>query len=171
MVFLPRMVGVIQPLTISRGVKVGFLKVKDEFQVSTAVTSQTSFTATSTPEETDSKVASTSPNLETDAPPGIPELLRIRTALDFILSSYLPPRLKAALTEALESNTIIDFAPLNSHLAHLSELRAEVFALCSISASLSHKRPMEDDDEAVQAREGRKRKRKGGRRRVGESRS
>jgi hypothetical protein len=106
----------------------------------------------------DSKTSSTSAHPEIDAPCGIPELLRLRTALDFILSSYLPHHLKAVLTKTLESNTIIDFAPLNSHLAHLSELRAEVFALRSISANLSHKRPMEDDDEAAQAREEKKRK-------------
>jgi len=129
-----------------------------EFQTSTATTSQSSFTSTPTAEEIDNKASSTSANPEIDAPPGIPELLRIRTALDFILSSYLPPHLKAAITKVLESNTIIDFTPLNSHLAHLSELRAEALALRSISANLSYKRHMEDDDEAAQAREEKKRK-------------
>ena len=129
-----------------------------EFQASTAATSQTSFTSTPIPEEKDSMVTSTLANLEIDAPPGIPELLRIRTALDFILSSYLSPHQKATVTKTLESNTVIDFAPLNSHLAHLSELRTEAFALRSISANLSHKRPMEEDDEASQAREEKKRK-------------
>lgn len=133
-------------------------QASSEFQTSIATTSQTSFTSTPIPEERDNMVASTLANLEMDAPSGIPELLRIRTCLDFILSSYLPPHLKADLTKALESNTVIDFTPLNSHLAHLSKLRAEAFALRSISANLSQKRPMEDDDEAAQVREEKKRK-------------
>lgn len=128
-----------------------------EFQTSTATTSHTSFTSTPTPEEMDSRTASASASPEIDAPPGIPNLLRLRTALDFILSSYLPPHLKAVLTKILDSNTVIDFTPLNSHLAHLSQLWAEEFALSSISANLSRKRPMEDD-EAAQAREEKRRK-------------
>ena len=84
-------------------------------------------------------------------------LLRIRTALSFMLSSYLPPHLSGRVEEILTSiKSPKDFTPLVSRLEHIADLRAEALALRSFS-DFSRKRDM-PDDEASQARAEKKRK-------------
>ena len=57
------------------------------------------------------------------------------------------------------STTIsIDFKPLETHLAHLNDLKKEAQALRSMSENISRKRGSEDDEEALEKAEAKKRK-------------
>lgn len=83
----------------------------------------------------------------------IAHLLRIRTALNFLLTSYTPPALHKHLQMTFadrSKNTTIDFTPLDKHLAHIASLRTEAQALRSISDNISRKRGVLNDDEAVE---------------------
>lgn len=93
-----------------------------------------------------------------DAPEGIPHLLRLRTAIDFMSSSYLPPSVRALLQSTWSSNSIVDFSPLDKHLQDLAALRSEAQALRSLSDNITRKRGMEDE-EAAAIRAEKKRKR------------
>lgn len=123
-----------------------------ESQVSTAATSIT-------PEseyEAESKPILDPPTI--DAPDGIPKLLRLRVALDFILSSYISPHLRTTLNTHLTTTKTIDFTPLITHLVHLSDLRKEAIALRSLTTNVNRKRGLEEDEEVVAAREEKKRR-------------
>lgn len=124
---------------------------RTESDVSTATTvdSQTTPT-TSFPSTTEDLVAS--PAIET--PPEIPHLLRLRTSLTYLSTSYLPPSLLPAITSAPTP----DFTPLDTHLATLSKLRAEALALRSISDNISRKRGHDEDEGAAMDREEKKRR-------------
>ena len=88
----------------------------------------------------------------------VSQLLRIRTALRFMSSSYLPTTLRSKLEEGLKTTSQISFASLDAHLSHLDALRQEAQALRSLSDNVSRKRTMDDDEEAVEARAEKKRK-------------
>ncbi|KAF2153734.1 hypothetical protein K461DRAFT_292449 [Myriangium duriaei CBS 260.36] len=89
----------------------------------------------------------------------IQHLLRLRTALNFILISYISPSNHAALKSVInDSKSGVDFAPLDAHLKHLETLRKEAQALRSLSDNISRKRRAEDDDEAEELRAEKKRK-------------
>ena len=94
------------------------------------------------------------------ATPEIIHLLRLRTALNFLFSSYVPAVLRTALTVLLASPTTspIDFTPLDSHREDLAKLKQEAQALRSLSDNISRKRSAEDDDEAIEKSEAKKRK-------------
>ncbi|KAL8757308.1 MAG: hypothetical protein Q9184_004240, partial [Pyrenodesmia sp. 2 TL-2023] len=99
-----------------------------------------------------------------DAPPQppVPEniyhLLRMRTALHFILTSYLHPLLAPSIRQTLSStSTPIDFGPLDTHLNHLATLRAKAHASRSLS-DFSRKRNMAEDEEAAEAKAEKRRK-------------
>jgi hypothetical protein len=99
----------------------------------------------------------------TPAPTGPPNeiirLLRIRTAFDFLLRSYLPEGLRIGMSSILEVASPIDFTPLNEHLARITELKKEAQALRSMSDNISRKRnAAEDDEEAAEKAEAKKRK-------------
>jgi Ydr279p protein family (RNase H2 complex component) wHTH domain len=111
-------------------------------------------TATST---TSLSETETKPIPTPSTPNTIIHLLRLRTAITFILSSYLPPHLRSTLKKSLSSTKAIDFSPLDAHLSHLAKLRAEAQALRSLSDNISRKRAYEDD-EAAEARADKKRK-------------
>lgn len=83
-----------------------------------------------------------------DAPEGIADLLRLRTAFSFICSSYLQPHLTATLKGLLSSSdtSLIDFSTLDTHLAHLAKLRQDAMAARSLN-DMSRKRTLEDDEE------------------------
>ncbi|KAL8838763.1 MAG: hypothetical protein Q9170_002012 [Blastenia crenularia] len=81
----------------------------------------------------------------------IVHLLRLRTALNFILSSYVPPSLVSDIKATLLSSSPIDFNSLDAHLNHLAKLRAEAQATRSLS-DFNRKRSMVDDDEAAEAK-------------------
>ena len=101
------------------------------------------------------------PPLET--PPSVPPLLRLRTALTYLTSTYLPPHLHAPLQTLLATPSpshpfIPDFTPLTTHLSALSALRASAAALRSISDNITRKREYAEDEEALAEREEKRRK-------------
>ncbi|KAL1873684.1 hypothetical protein Plec18167_006201 [Paecilomyces lecythidis] len=89
----------------------------------------------------------------------IPRLLRIRTALSFMQSSYLPPHITAKIEKTLVSpESPIDFKPLTDELKRIADLRAEALASRSFG-DFSRKRSAEDDDiDAAEARAEKKRR-------------
>jgi len=106
------------------------------------------------------------------APESIPELLRVRSALSYLLSAYIPNHLSSRLNQTLSSpSSPVDFASLEQHLANLSSLRTEALASRSLS-DFSRKRGMNDDDEAIESRAEKKRKKEEDekRKKAGESR-
>ena len=85
-------------------------------------------------------------------------LLRIRTALSYILSAYVPPTLVATMGALLKSpSSSINFKPLDEHLASLASMRAEALAARSLG-DFSRKRSMYEEDEAVESRAEKKRR-------------
>lgn len=91
--------------------------------------------------------------------PEIERLLRLRTAFNFILASYVPPALHARLRSVLkDSQSGVDFTPLDAHLQRIDELKKEAQALRSLSDNISRKRRSEDDDEAEELRAEKRRK-------------
>lgn len=104
--------------------------------------------ATTTSEATITTI--TSPNAPSSE---IVSLQRLLTAFKFIVHSYLPPPLASTLLTALqEASSGIDFSSLNTHLAHITKLRAEAAASMDLS-SFSRKRGIEDDVEAEERAE------------------
>lgn len=86
-----------------------------------------------------------------DAPAEIAHLLRLRTALQYTLRSYTAPHLATSLIARLSqprdtSNSSIDFAPLDTHLLHISSLRQEARVARSMG-DYSRKRAADDDDD------------------------
>lgn len=89
---------------------------------------------------------------------GIARLLRIRVALSFMQSSYLPAHLSARVDEALSSpESPVDFKPLEERLKHIAELRAEALASRS-AADYTRKRTAEDEDARESRAEKKRRK-------------
>lgn len=127
-----------------------------------AVDSQATNGATATDTTADTAAASvgfSSSEVKPAAPDGIPNLIRLRTALNFIITSYIPTDLRITINKALASpNSPIDFAPLESHLGHLADLKKQAHALRSISDNISRKRTAEDDEGDLEKAEAKKRK-------------
>ena len=94
------------------------------------------------------------PNLQT--PSDIPHLLRIRTALTYLTSSYVPATLRTIIHAHLASTKKFD--ALDTHLAAIAKLKSEAAALRSISDNMSRKRAIEEDEDKVAEREEKKRK-------------
>ncbi|KAI4917767.1 hypothetical protein J4E85_009859 [Alternaria conjuncta] len=114
----------------------------------TTTTSQTSVTTTiTTPDDAPSKRTLTTPA-------EIPHLLRLRTSLTYLLSSYIPPSLRTPLLALLSPR----FTPLDTHLSAISALKSEALSLRSISDNISRKRAIEEDEEKIAEREEKKRK-------------
>ncbi|PVH83144.1 hypothetical protein DL98DRAFT_513433 [Cadophora sp. DSE1049] len=91
-----------------------------------------------------------------DAPDGVAELLRLRTALFFICSAYLAPHIAESLKKLLStSSSTVDFAPLDTHLAHLAKLRQDALASRSLG-DFSRKRSMAAEDGETRAEKKRK---------------
>lgn len=83
-----------------------------------------------------------------NCPESIVRLQRLSTALAFLKSSYIISDLCIKLDELMSApDTPIDFKPLNDHLKHLADLRAEALASRSLG-DFSRKRNAEDDDAA-----------------------
>ncbi|KAF1842193.1 uncharacterized protein K460DRAFT_370178 [Cucurbitaria berberidis CBS 394.84] len=121
---------------------------QSEASVTTSIESQTSVnTSITIPEDIPSK-----PSLHT--PSEIPYLLRLRTSLNYLSSSYIPPTLRSILQDLLAPR----FSTLDTHLSALAKLRSEAAALRSISDNISRKRAIEEDDDKVAEREEKKRK-------------
>ncbi|KAL2162157.1 hypothetical protein VTH06DRAFT_7070 [Thermothelomyces fergusii] len=74
-------------------------------------------------------------------------LQRLRVALDFICSRYVPPAVRAVLDESLaELADPVDFGPLDDHLERLAKLRQE--AAAARSADFSRKRATDEEQDA-----------------------
>ncbi|KAK7192746.1 hypothetical protein DPSP01_006832 [Paraphaeosphaeria sporulosa] len=123
---------------------------RSESESSATITVESHTTATSFTSTTDDLVAK--PAIHT--PPEVPHLLRLRTSLTYLSSSYLPPALHPLIT----SSRTPDFSSLDTHLAALTKLRAEALALRSISDNISRKRGYDEDEGAAMEREEKKRK-------------
>lgn len=120
---------------------------------SEASTAATSFSEDSQVTVTVDKPAEPSP---IDAPDGVVELLRLRTALFFICSAYLAPHITESLKKLLSTSTsIVDFGPLDTHLAHLAKLRQDALASRSLG-DFSRKRSMAAEDGETRAEKKRK---------------
>ncbi|KAI1004477.1 hypothetical protein K3495_g3731 [Podosphaera aphanis] len=81
------------------------------------------------------------------APQEVISLLRLRVALSFILSSYIPPHICDHLQGLISSSTTIDFKPLDDYLVHLANLRHVALSTRSMN-DFSRKRTLADDAEA-----------------------
>ena len=102
----------------------------------------------------------------------IKDALRMRSALSYIISAYIPASLAATLNHQLSSDdSPINFKPLDDHLAHIAKMRSELLASRSLS-DFSRKRSMNEDDEAAETRAEKKKKKEEEekRKKVGESR-
>ncbi|KAL1606994.1 hypothetical protein SLS59_002696 [Nothophoma quercina] len=122
-------------------------------QASTTADAESQATDITTPDEAEVPAKPTLPT-----PEGIPHLLRLRTALTYLTSSYLPPTLASSITTSLSASTTPDFTPLTTHLAVIAKLKTEAAALRSISDNISRKRQFECDEDKIAEREEKKRK-------------
>ena len=85
-------------------------------------------------------------------------LLRMRTALSYMISVYIAPALTATLSSLLSSErSPINFKPLDERLSYIAELRADALASRSLG-DFSRKRSGLEDDEAAESRAEKKRK-------------
>jgi hypothetical protein len=105
------------------------------------------------------------------APEGVLDLLRLRTALFFICSNYIPPHLTEIIKKSIASpNSTVDFAPLEAHLAHLADLRQKALAARQLGG-FSQKRSLEEDEDGEsRAEKKRKVEEEEKRKKAGESR-
>jgi hypothetical protein len=99
------------------------------------------------------------------APASIVHLLRLRTALTYLTTNYIPAHLTLSLPPFL-----IDFTPLTMHLKRLASLREEALASRSLG-DFSRKRAPDDNGEEEESRAEKKRKKEEEerRRKAGES--
>ncbi|KEQ85680.1 hypothetical protein M438DRAFT_354723 [Aureobasidium pullulans EXF-150] len=94
------------------------------------------------------------------APANVTSLLRLRTALNLLLSTYIPSALHTPLNTLLKSSSSpVDFAPLECHLSHIADQKRRAQALRSLSDNISRKRSGVNDEEAEE-REATKRRKK-----------
>ncbi|KAL3427995.1 hypothetical protein PVAG01_01505 [Phlyctema vagabunda] len=121
-----------------------------------ASTAATSFSDTSANSTTLLKLPT--PILQINAPDDVVDLLRFRTALYFICSSYLAPHLSDSIKKMLVSDkTSTNFGPLDAHLAQLAKLRQDALTARSLS-DYSRKRALDEDEESGETRAEKKRK-------------
>jgi hypothetical protein len=118
----------------------------------TEPTSEGSSQSTETPVATtaSAETSATSMNSHRDGvDSSIAALLRIRVALRFIQTSYIPTRLQSLIQPHLQDVKLasIDFEPLDAHLSHITKLRRDAQALRSISDNISRKRSTAEEDE------------------------
>ncbi|KAL9136098.1 MAG: hypothetical protein Q9175_002687 [Cornicularia normoerica] len=85
-------------------------------------------------------------------------LLRLRTALSYIISSYVPPAIARTLNTLISSGkSQVDFTMLDERLANIARMRTEALASRSLG-DFSRKRNMYEDDAAAETRASKKRK-------------
>lgn len=132
-----------------------------ESSISEAVDSQTSTasadsTATNLSTATDVTVpAAVTPIMNADE---LYRLLRLRTALSYIISSYIPVPIAEPLNALISSGqSLLDFRILDQRLADIAQMRAEALASRSFG-DFSRKRSMYEDDDAAETRAENKRR-------------
>ncbi|EAW09606.1 uncharacterized protein ACLA_038160 [Aspergillus clavatus NRRL 1] len=133
---------------------------KQETQSSTtASVSTTVSVSTASGVSTPATEMSTEPSLEgPSATDNLAHILRISTALSFIKESYISPSLNSRLDELLGTpESPLDFIPLQEHLKHIAELRAQALASRSLGDFTRKRGP--DDDDAAESRAEKKRRR------------
>ncbi|MCJ1286948.1 hypothetical protein MMC26_006295 [Xylographa opegraphella] len=138
--------------------------VRDEISVD-ASDSQTSTGTASTPDTRSSDHTTiTIPEtldataIAAETPAEVLGLLRLRVAVTYLVSTYVPAHLATALTHLLDSHTSpIDFGACTRQLAHVAELRAEALASRSVG-DFSWKRGMAEDEGGAESRAAKKRK-------------
>lgn len=127
----------------------------------TTTTTTTKASSVSMPSSTSTPATPAAPaDSQDEAAPksGLRQLLRIRTALSFILSSYTPPHLSSEIENILKSpESPMDFSPLTEHLKHIAELRAKAQEARAMY-DLTRKRGIEDEAEAAEVRAEKRRK-------------
>ena len=132
-----------------------------ESSMSEAIDSQNSTTsedstATSLSTATDMTVpAAVTPMMNTGE---LYHLLRLRTALSYIISSYIPVPIAEPLNALISSGqSLLDFRILDQRLANIAKMRAEALASRSFG-DFSRKRSMYEDDDAAETRAENKRR-------------
>ena len=89
---------------------------------------------------------------------GLYHLLRLRTALSYMISSYVPLAIANVLNTLISSGkSEINFKILDERLAEISKMRAEALASRSLG-DFSRKRSMYEDDDAAETRAEKKRR-------------
>lgn len=119
--------------------------------------------ATTTPADTQTTGATSVVSTPAEDKSGISDdivnLLRMRSALDFLLVSYTPASLRSQVQDALSASTSpIDFAPLTKHLDQIAALKKQAQALRSLSDNISRKRGADDDEDAMEKAEAKRKK-------------
>ncbi|KAF2852270.1 hypothetical protein T440DRAFT_392703 [Plenodomus tracheiphilus IPT5] len=144
---------------VKTALEVPVMSIRREDSTLSAISS----TETVTPDDASTPSASFSTAVESQTSPakpalttpeGIPYLLRLRTSLNYLTSTYLPQTLRPLILSLLAPK----FTTLDIHLAAIAELKSEAAALRSISDNISRKRAIEEDDEKMAEREEKKRK-------------
>lgn len=114
--------------------------------------SSVSTTITSVAEESVTDTADRKSNaLPINAPEGVADLLRLRTASSYLSSNYLTPYLAGVVKRALSFQNSPDFSPLDSHLAHLKKLRQDAVTARSLG-DFTRKRALLEDEEGIMER-------------------
>ncbi|KAM3421729.1 hypothetical protein BST61_g2109 [Cercospora zeina] len=131
-----------------------------ESQPSSGPESQDSATTSTTNTSLETTATSVSTTSTDTEPSAFADLLRIRVALNFILTSYVLPKIKKRIEPLVEDATTtgIDFSPLDNQLAHIAQLKKDAHALRSLSDNISRKRAHEVDEEAGEKAAEKKRK-------------
>ncbi|KKY28605.1 hypothetical protein UCRPC4_g00410 [Phaeomoniella chlamydospora] len=129
----------------------------ESIDTSDSTDSQTTATSTSFVSEA-SSVTTLDVAVEDNIPGGIRDLLRLRTALSFISSSYLSQEISSTIEQKVAAkDSPVDFKPLNDHLTHLANLRSEATASRSFG-DFSRKRNNLEDEDAAELRAEKKRR-------------
>ncbi|RYP18809.1 hypothetical protein DL767_009760 [Monosporascus sp. MG133] len=138
----------------------------DLSEASTAATSVTEESTTTTVTSTTEVVAAT-----LQASEEITKLQRLRTAFQFICSSYVMPAQAAELKTMLEErkSSLADFAPLDDYLARIAKMRQDALATRSMG-DYSRKRVVDDDEAGERAEKKRKKEEEDKRKKAGQSR-
>jgi hypothetical protein len=103
------------------------------------------------------------------ASPEVISLQRLRTAFNFLCSSYVPPSLAVMLQTKLATQPSMDFAPLDTYLSELHRLKQEAAATRSVG-DYGRKRILDDEEVAERAEKKRKKEEEDKRKKAGESR-
>ncbi|CAF9934715.1 hypothetical protein IMSHALPRED_009815 [Imshaugia aleurites] len=122
-------------------------------QASTASAESTATTFSTTTEMTDPE--DITPTVDANE---VYHLLGLRTALSYIISSYVPAAIVQSLDMLISSGkSQVDFTILDERLANIAKIRAEALASRSFG-DFSRKRSMYEDDDAAETRAEKKRK-------------